>query len=111
MSGTPLLDWAEAKRKGEEGMATAVDHAEAVSPGWKDRAAALVLIYATQVRRGESFLTEEAREWADIEAPPDNRTWGGVVTSLKRDGLLVRVGYGPARSSNLSPKCYWAAVR
>jgi hypothetical protein len=100
---------AEARR--DDGMRRAVDHADAVSPGWG--AVAFLLVAAWCVRhRGEHFLAERVRE--DLEPhlpmPPDRRAWGSVFVRAVREHLIVRVGFGPANSSNRGPKSIWRAT-
>ena len=58
--------------------------------------------------RGDCFLAEEVRNFATgLDLPPDGRAWGVVFRSAAREGLIVKAGYAPAKSSNLSPKVLW----
>lgn len=50
----------------------------------------------------------ESAESNGFPAPPDKRAWGPVIMRAFKANVIKRVGYGPARSSNLSPKCIWA---
>lgn len=57
-----------------------------------------------------SFLTEAFRAWAEgkgLSPPHDGRAYGGVVQKAVKDGLVMKAGYAPAKSSNLSPKVLW----
>ena len=58
------------------------------------------------------FLAEDVREFAEgkgFDLPPDGRAWGVVFQSAAREKLIRKVGYAPAKSSNLAPKCQWTA--
>jgi len=85
----------------EEGAQRAIDHAEAVEPGWKDRAYELALQYLTP-DRGE-FLGEEARAFAiekGLPPPPDGRAWSGVMLRLKKAGKIVTCGIGQSKNAS-----------
>jgi hypothetical protein len=56
-----------------------------------------------------TFLIEEVREQPGAPIAPNERAWGQVVRRAVAEGLIMKVGYAPARSSNLSPKCLWRA--
>lgn len=103
------IDDAIARR--DLGIERAVDHAERVSEGWQARARGYLLEYLS--RNPGDFLGEQMREFAEgkgMDAPPDGRAWGAVLQSAARAGLIRKVGYAPARSSNLSPKVLWRAA-
>ena len=68
-----------------------------VPPGWPERALEALLAAGRRLGR---FTVEDARELAGLEAPTDRRAWGAVVNRAARRGLIRRVGYAPARSSN-----------
>jgi hypothetical protein len=104
------LDWTPAQRR-DDGMRRAVEHADAVEASWSARAHALLLEYA--VLHGE-WMVEDLRDWTLVHGlpnPPDGRAWGAVVQRAARSGAIVRVGYAPAKSSNLSPKCLWVLAK
>lgn len=95
-----------------DGMTRAADHADRETPTWSDRAIAYVREFAG-MEDGRAFLIEQAREYAEyhgLPLPPDGRAWGAVATRAARLGIIVRDGYGSARSSNNSPKCMWRAA-
>lgn len=96
----------------DAGMARARDHAEADVPGWGDHAYALLHQYALDQRM--PWTCEAFRPWAydrGLPVPANERAWGPVVQRAIRAGLIERVGYAPAASSNGSPKATyrWAA--
>lgn len=101
---------AEAETKRDRGMARAVDHADREEPDWSLRAAHALHQYA-QEHRGEKFLTEDVRAWAEakmlVTEPPTAKAWGAVVKEGAKLGVIRKVGYAPAKSSNMSPKCQW----
>ena len=86
------------------GMVAAEERARLVSPGWPERALEALLAAGRRLGR---FTVEDARELAGVEAPTDQRAWGAVVNRASRRGLIRRVGFAPARSSNGSPKPVW----
>jgi hypothetical protein len=105
-------DYPDAEARRDIGIADSAEHAEFDMPGWLDDAVTCVGRYAG-TRRGETFLAEDARYWARLQGlpnPPEQRAWGAVIRRAHREGHIERVGYGPARSSNLSPKILWLAL-
>lgn len=93
----------------DDGIARAIEHA---GQRWKRLARGYVLEYLAA--QSESFLAEDARAFAErlgFEAPPDGRAWGAVIQGAAREGLIAKVGYAPAKSSNLSPKVLWRRTR
>lgn len=112
-----LFDFAtereEAELRRDRGITHAVRHATRVDPDWFDRA--LLALRAFVAERGtRSFLAEEfvayAREQMGCASPPDGRAFGGVMKRAAATGVIVRVGYALANSSNRSPKCLWRAA-
>ena len=105
-----LLAWGEAKARRDDGMARAVEHADAVTADWSERAMAALLDFVRS--HGDiPFMAEDVRVMADyIPPPPDGRAWGAVFQRAARAGHIVKVGYAPAKSSNLSPKVLWGRV-
>jgi hypothetical protein len=93
-----------------QGMARAEAKANAAKPNWSDDAFAALSVFA-KLTPDPTFLAETVREWtedANLVTPPDNkRAWGGVFQRAAAAGLIEKVGYAPARSSNLSPKVLW----
>ena len=78
---------------------------------WLARARGYLLEWLAS--RREDWLTEDFREWAaqaGLDPPPDGRAFGKVMQSAQREGLIKRVGYAPANSSNGSAKVLWRAV-
>ena len=86
--------------------------ADEVEPGWSDRAYAALTIFCAKSK--EPFIAEDVRAWAEglglISAPHDARAWGAVMQKACRRGLVSKVGFAPAKSSNLSPKVLWEAA-
>ncbi len=112
-SGTSIVpptpdELARARR--DDGMERAGRHADAEHKDWRDKALGYVRLYA--VASTGPFLTEDVRVEAEkdgLPLPPDRRAWGSVLQRAAREGIVTRAGYAPAHSSNLSPKCLWAA--
>jgi hypothetical protein len=102
-----LLSWREAEVRRDIGMERAVEHADRKEPDWSAQAMAALLDFV-MVYADMPFLAEEVRAHADwIPPPPDGRAWGAVFQRAAREGHIVRLGYAPAKSSNLSPKVLW----
>lgn len=60
--------------------------------------------------RVDPFLAEDVVYYAEavgFRKPHDARAWGAVMQSAARRGLIVRIGYAKAKTSNLSPKVLW----
>ena len=99
----------DAINRRDEGIERSYEHAEAATPGWKAEAAALLGEFrATQ--NGQTFLTEDYVAFAlakGLAEPPDRRAFGGVMQAGLRRGRVVKVGFAPAKTSNLSPKVLW----
>jgi hypothetical protein len=95
-----------AERRRDLGIERAVDHADRVRAEWSERAVELLRSWALG---RPPFLAEQFRETAAkiVGHPPDARAWGAVVRAAAAEGYIRRVGYAPALSSNLSPKCLW----
>jgi hypothetical protein len=104
-------DYPDAEARRDTGIHDSAEHAEHEIPGWQDAAIECVRRYAEQYS-GEPFLAEDARSWAarsGLPEPPEPRAWGAVMQATRRAGFIRRIGYAPARSSNLSPKVLWSA--
>ncbi len=99
------FDFDAAAARRDAGMASALDHAEADVPGWGDRCLDLMRAFAAQER--QPWTCEEFRAYAyahDLPPPDEQRAFGPVTQRAIRAGLIRRVGYAPAASSNGSPK-------
>lgn len=94
----------------DHGIKQAVEHADAVTPKWSIQAEA----YAEMMikRRGfKPFLMEEIVAAAirdGIPEPPDRRSWGGIIRALAKRGVVRKMGYAEAATSNCSPKVLWS---
>lgn len=101
------IDFARSRR--DDGIERAGNHA---GQRWQRAARGYLLEYlATHAGR---FLAEDVREFAEaqgLDLPPDGRAWGAVFQTAARQNVIRKVGYAPARSSNLSPKVQWEGLR
>lgn len=92
---THTLDlFAEGQAGRDEGMTQAVDHADAVDPGWSTKAAQMLLDYLPTATG--QFIAPEVRAWAydrGLSKPPTNMAWGAVFMSFSKRGLIRRAGY------------------
>ena len=104
-------DWiADAELRRDIGIEHAAAGANMAVEGWTDKAYQLLQDFL-RVQQGVPFLAEFFVGWAKsrIEAPHDPRAWGKPVQRAARAGLIERVGYAKANSSNRSPKALWRA--
>lgn len=94
-------------------MALSEDKANRDAPGWSEDALHGVELYCL-ANPGKEFLAEEAREWAEamelVDPAKNERAWGAVLRRAAKLQIIRKVGYAPAKSSNLSPKVLWRAV-
>ena len=77
----------------DQGITRAADHAERESPGWSDRALAMLRRYVAEV--GGRFQAEDVRAWAKahgLDDPPHKRAWGGVMVKARNKGLIRCIG-------------------
>jgi len=95
------------------GMALSEANANRHKQRWSEDAEAALLRYCL-AHRGQDFLTEQVREWGEsldlVDAPFNAKAWGGVMRRSAANGVIRKVGYGPARSSHFSPKVLWQAI-
>lgn len=87
-----------ARAKRDSGIRRAVEHADAVAPGWADGAYKRFESFA---KNRATFTTEDVRtcwEALGFATPPDRRAWGGVASRAARAGIVVRDGYEPAKN-------------
>jgi hypothetical protein len=91
----------------DAGIATAEEHAEAVEPGWKDKAWAALQSFI--LHHQEPFMAEDVRAAADVPPPPDPRAWGGVFQRAARAGLIIKAGFGESRNrqAHCRPTALW----
>lgn len=74
---------------------------------WANQAEALFIKFGLRCA-GRAFLTEEAGAYAHargLPLPQDGRTWGGVVTRLRRASQIA--GHGYALTHDVTPKTLW----
>lgn len=106
MSEQLAIDFVRARR--DDGITRAGEHAGDL---WKKGARGYLLEYCAY--SSAPFMAEDVRGYAEERSfakPPDGRAWGAVFQAAAREGLIRKVGYAPAKSSNLSPKVQWAAT-
>ncbi|MES2488532.1 MAG: hypothetical protein V4607_01985 [Pseudomonadota bacterium] len=98
----------EARKRADEGMQKAGDHADEEHAFWRQEAARFVSRFAeTHV----DFLAEDVINASRgiVPAPPDGRAWGCVFKTAAKDSVIEKIGYRPAKTSNLSPKVLWGS--
>lgn len=99
-----------AQELADQGMARAVEHADAVEDGWSERAYAYLLYFA---RTNYEFMAEEVRTAAHQEGlplPPDGRAWGAVIVRGTADKIITSSGtYRKTRipPAHSTPRTVW----
>lgn len=98
LSGTALRDI---------GIAQAVDHAEAETPGWVEMAIEYLKKYPKK-----ELMAEELRKWAHqqgLPSPPHARAWGSVIIVARKRGLISHAGYRNTENpkSHATPASVW----
>lgn len=111
-----LFDFDAAEARRDDGIDRAVAHAEANHKLWLERGVGM-LRYFVEGLHGKGFLAEDFVAWLQKQTPttlktvfpkpPDPRAYGGIIQAAVKAGIIVKVGYAPAKSSNCSPKCLW----
>ena len=102
----------EAGRAGaRDGMRRAIDHADAVTESWGDRAMTILVAVA---QRGQPFTSPDVRQRAadlGLPLPPSNRAWGAVFRRAACAGLIRKTGrflpYGDA-TTHTTDVAEWA---
>jgi hypothetical protein len=106
-------DTTEGARLRDEGMATAIAHAERDAPGWGR--AALLMVEAFCKNLGQlPFMNEDVRVYAyarGLPLPPDDRAWGGVMRTALLHKVVRQIGTRPvkAASGHRGPRALWIA--
>lgn len=103
-----MNDYTEATVRRDAGIERAVTHADRVMLTWSDDAYSYLRTWLARKPRGD-FLAEDAFAEFLID-PPDGRAFGAVIRRAARDGLIHKVGYRQAKTSNLSPKVLWRSA-
>jgi hypothetical protein len=103
----PTRDEARARR--DNGIERAAAHAEQELAGWRETAIQFLRRYAES---HVDFLAEDVIDAAlgTVPMPPDSRAWGAVFRRAAKEAVIEKLGYRPAKTSNLSPKVYWGSL-
>jgi hypothetical protein len=90
----------------DEGMALAVDSANARHPIWSLRAIESLKRFLLISISASVFMTEEFRQWAEnfdnLPTPPSGRAYGAVMIKAVKMRLITSYGY--AKTTN--PKAH-----
>lgn len=93
-----------------DGMLRAIEHADRVEPTWSDRATAILNQYALT---NPEFMAEDVRvhahKFMGLPNPPDPRSWGAVINSAVRHGIIVRDRYELTKipPAHATPRPVW----
>lgn len=81
----------EAKAKGDQGMARALEYAEAETPEWGEIAYRFLHRYAEEHREFPGFFVTAASEMDQrFPAPSNERSWGMVYRRAMKAGILEK---------------------
>lgn len=96
-------DLRAAKQLADEGIVTAVDHADEVIPGWSDIAYEFTRFYC---RKHEFVVFEavvkEAYEKKLVPRPTSDKAWGAVARMCQTNEIIVKESTAVKRD----PKCH-----
>lgn len=106
------INLAEANR--DVGMALAVEHAEDVNAGWKDKAYRALLTFL-HFNPGMLFQAEDIRLWAEVRGlphPPNNRAWGAIIVKAKKANRIqfIRIEATSGPSAHRANASVWKAL-
>lgn len=108
------LDYTKASEARDQGIETAVSHADAVNANWSDLAFEKLKEFLQIF--SDPFQAEEVRSFAavddDFPLPPNNKAWGGVFLRAMNKGLIKKVGSQNTKSvkSHCTPAALWQKV-
>lgn len=104
------IDFDAARAAAEAGAQAAAAHADAVAPGWTDRAYQALCAFARQARSFTSFDFRRAIGSLGLEKPPTDKAYGAVFQRAARAGVIRKAGYAPHPERHASPTPIWEAV-
>ena len=81
----------------EQGIDTAVQHADDCIPDWSKQAYNFALYYC---RTRTRFMAEDMRNasYCIIPEPPHTRAWGGIIRRLQNNGIIRCVGISKVKN-------------
>lgn len=105
-----LDEIAEGEKRKQQGMQQAIDHANAVTPDWSNKARQFIINRFLPLHK--RFMTEDIRSFAamhDFELPCHGRAWGGVVAALAKDLLIINIGTDKVKNpkAHRTPATVW----
>lgn len=92
--------------KRDMAIAQSADHAERVSPEWKERAYSALKQFCTTHER---FTSYDFRHAGLILSPTTDKAFGAVFQRAARAGIIANVGYEKHPERHLSPTVLWAS--
>lgn len=97
-----------ARREAQIGMGVALDHADAVAPGWSDDAYDFLVRFAEQ---HPTFISEDvsaaSKDDPGFEQPPTDRAWGSVYRRASKNHVIEKIGIGVSRRRHASVCLRW----
>jgi hypothetical protein len=112
---TSATDLAEKLK--EEGIKTAIEHADIEEPSWSEKAYQMLEQFLVdpanpRMKYQDTFLGEEVRQYAFIhglENPPSKRAWGAIIVKAQKEGLIEFAGYGKTSNpkAHSTPAALW----
>jgi hypothetical protein len=76
----------------DRGIQQAVEHAEEITPNWKELALSFLETYA---HSHFNFAGEDIRAAAEgiVPTPPSLRAWGSVIKTAAMRGWIIQIGF------------------
>jgi hypothetical protein len=105
-------DQSIAERNKENGMHSAVAHADREVDGWSDRAYEILKTFLIRCSLFDEFMGEDIREYAKrlgFPDPPSERAWGAVIRRAAIKNLIKFVGYAKTTNpkAHRTPAALW----
>lgn len=96
----------------DAGMAQAIDHADAVTPGWSMIAFDFLQSY---MKEHDEFMAEDVRVASEgvVPKPPVNCAWGGVFARASKAGLITHLRFQNVKNpkAHATPRSVWSVVK
>jgi hypothetical protein len=108
------LDFDEARRRRDAGIAQSIATAQDEHADWKDLA--LAFLFRELMDGKRQFRIEEIRESAErfrkVPDPPSRRAWGAVAVTAAKRGWIRKIGYQETTNpkSHATPATLWESL-
>lgn len=104
-----LFDFKQAEDAKQDGITTAVNHANDTVNKWSNKAYQMFIEYLANINTG--FMGEDFRRYAEqrgLQDPPSKRAFGGVILRASKEKLITKIGH--AQVSNVRAHKAFASI-